>query len=73
MWKPGQLVTIEGKVYRICYTPEIFAVCHKCELHKSESLDLCILTLCGKIEEKYMMRSYFKQVYPKRIQEVNAK
>lgn len=65
MWKPGQLVTIEGKVYRICYIPKDFTVCRKCELPKSKSLDLCILASCDKIEEKYMMHSYFKQVYPK--------
>lgn len=64
MWKPGQLVTIEGKVYRICHTPEIPVVCYKCAFKSSR---LCTLSIaaCDKIEKKYMMHSYFKQVYPK--------
>ena len=65
MWKPGQLVTIEGKVYRVCHDPKRIAVCNKCELPKSKLYKLCMLPSCDKIEEKYMMRSYFKQVYPK--------
>jgi len=68
MWKPGQLVTINGKVYRVCYGKRII-VCHKCAFEK-ESLVKCTLLrkcalLCNKIEKKYIMRSYFKQVYPK--------
>lgn len=65
MWKPGQLVTIKGKVYRICYIPRDFGVCSKCEVPKTKLLNLCITTSCEKIEWKYMMHSYFKQVYPK--------
>lgn len=66
MWKPGQLVTIEGKVYRICCATEIFAVCLKCAFRRSK---VCTFAepLCDKIEKKYIMNSYFKQVYPKRI------
>ena len=62
MWKPGQLVTIEGKVYRVCYEKRTI-VCHKCAFEK-ESLVECSV-VCNKIEKKYMMLSYFKQVYPK--------
>ena len=65
MWKPGQLVTIKGKVYRICYAPEDFFVCHRCDIIRNKSSRVCTLSLCDKIEEKYVMFSYFKQVYPK--------
>lgn len=63
MWKPGQLVTINGKVYRVCHEKRT-VVCHKCAF-KSLLSGLCTLPICDKIEGKYMMRSYFKQVYPK--------
>lgn len=64
MWKPGQLVTIEGKVYRICYAPENFYGCYKCAFASSRVCTLANL-FCYKIEKKYIMYSYFKQVYPK--------
>ena len=64
-WKPGQLVTIEGKVYRVCHNPDFF-VCHKCAFTSSR---VCTFAkpLCDKIEKKYIIYSYFKQIYPKRI------
>ena len=65
-WKPGQLVTIEGKIYRIRYTPKDFLVCDKCELMRNKPRAFCIyVSLCNKIDNKYIMHSYFKQVYPK--------
>lgn len=62
-WKPGQLVTIEGKVYRIRHTPYNLLVCRKCALRRT-----CMSQLnafCDKIEKKYIVYSYFKQVYHK--------
>ena len=59
MWKPGQLVTIKGKVYRIRHDPKDFAVCHRCAFMSDE---LCALPICDKIEDKYMMRSYFTSI-----------
>lgn len=61
MWKPGQLITINNKVYRICHEQRI-GVCDKCAFKLFGS---CALPICDKIDGKYMMYSYFKQVYPK--------
>ena len=59
MWKPGQLITLNGKVYRIRYIPKEadYGVCSKCDLNGPH--------VCDKIEWRYMMHSYFEQVYPK--------
>lgn len=65
MWKPGQLVTVEGKVYRICHnTQRGFAICRECALKSRKDCTLA-KSPCDKIDKKYIVRSYFKQVYPK--------
>ena len=63
MWKPGQLVTIEGKVYRVCHDPHGIFVCLSCPFIE-ESREKCT-ALCGNVQDKYQMHSYFKQLYPK--------
>lgn len=65
MWKPGQLVTIEGKVYRICHDPKNFFVCNKCALRKKLFGFVDCTFSCEKIKYGYIYHSYFKQVYPK--------
>lgn len=72
MWKPGQLVTINGKVYRVCkdhgkqdrkgceYGP-----CRKCSISHTilppGFIECEIRSLCFNLPYIY----YFKQVYPK--------
>ena len=72
-WKPGQLVTIDNKVYRICKAPGDFYVCNRCAFAKSirDAINNLLgvrcsnACLCGNIREQDMAFSYFKQVYPK--------
>lgn len=42
MWKPGQLVTIDGHVYRIRKTTQLF-VCDECSHKRSILCMTCII------------------------------
>lgn len=45
MWKPGQLVTIEGRVYRIKKATVNFFICHGECRNKRKSLSFCMLCI----------------------------
>ena len=59
MWKPGQLVTIEGKVYRVKKHINDYT-CTLCAFIKRKYF--CKYPKCT---EKIPFNCYFKQVYPK--------
>ena len=62
MWKPGQLVTIKSKVYRVCKGSD---PCSECSISHtitpSGVIECKIKSLCFSLPYFY----YFKQVYPK--------
>jgi len=73
MWKPGQLVTIHGKTYRITKLPENsskkYGTCIFCEFRHLEGstypCNMCkqLISINCYLKRKYMLRDFKKTMH----------
>ena len=57
-YKPGQLVTINHRVFRIVKNKSAFSVCDKCDLFSFEQKEWCDYCICNCC----MRHCYFKLI-----------
>lgn len=68
MWKAGQIVTIEGKKYRIKrHYPDDWKQCAKCAFLKAPFYGVCSNLCIFDASKKVPKDCYFELIPPKRI------